>query len=291
VPAVFLRTLGEQRFESPWLSWIGPWQFETFVGQLESRRVVPEAKLTGMRVSLRPLEGLELGLSRLMQWGGDGRRESLRTFWRSLTSQGENDGDNSGNQLGGFDGRYRLASLGWPSALYFQLIGEDEAGFMPSKFMAQFGLESVVWQNGQGSYLGLFTEFTDTTAGALGAEHPDVAYEHSVYQTGLRHRGRALAAMYDNDSKVLSLGASWQQTDGVLSQLVLNRMDLNHDGVRRGNTVSPGRQELYQLDLLHQRIVFDGRLKLGLNLRNRDFDSPQGDIDRLSVYLAWDYRY
>jgi hypothetical protein len=97
--------------------------------------------------------------------------------------------------------------------------------------------------------------------------------------------------MYDNDSKVLSLGASWQQTDGVLSQLVLNRMDLNHDGVRRGNTVSPGRQELYQLDLLHQRIVFDGRLKLGLNLRNRDFDSPQGDIDRLSVYLAWDYRY
>lgn len=295
VPALFIRTRGEQQFETRWLSWLGPWQFETFVGQLESSRDFPETKLTGMRFTFRPLDGLEVGLSRAMQWGGEGRSESPRTFFKSLTSQGENDGDNTGNQLAGFDLRYRFSAWQMPSAVYSQVIGEDEAGYMPAKLMAQFGIESVLWQIDSGSYLGTFFEHTDTMAGGLGGEHPNVGYEHSVYQTGLRHRGRPIAAMYDNDARVVSFGASWQQSDGELSQAMLSRMDLNRDGSTRGNRVSDGANDVWQLDLFHQRFCFDGRLKLGINQRSADVhtpaNSPQQNIARTTVYAAWDYRF
>lgn len=295
VPALFVRTRGEQQFDTAWLSWLGPWQFETFVGQLESRRDFPETKLTGMRFTFRPLDRLEVGLSRAMQWGGEGRSESPRSFFKSLTSQGENDGDNTGNQLAGFDLRYGFNAWQMPSAVYSQVIGEDEAGYMPAKLMAQFGIESVLWQVDSGSHLAAFFEHTDTMAGGLGGEHPNVGYEHSVYQTGLRHRGRAIAAMYDNDARVVSFGASWQQSDGDLSQLVLSRMDLNRDGSNHGNTVSDGANDVWQLDLFHQRFCFDGRLKLGINQRSADVHTPvsssQQDIARSTVYAAWDYRF
>lgn len=291
VPAVFFRTRGEQKFTTSWLSWIGPWQFEAFVGQLESNRVIPKAKLTGMRFSFRPVDSLEVGLSRAMQWGGEGRSENFKTIWESLSSQGENDGDNAGNQLAGLDLRYRFSAWDKPSAVYSQMIGEDEAGYMPAKFMSQFGIESILWQRDSGSFLGAFVEYTDTMAGGLGGEHPNVGYEHSVYQTGLRHRGRPIAAMYDNDARTVSFGASWQQSDGDLSQCVLSRMALNRDGSNRGNTVSDGANKVWQLDLFHQRIFLEGRLKLGLNLRNTEINTPHQSIEKATLYAAWDYRF
>ncbi|WP_231877363.1 capsule assembly Wzi family protein, partial [Oleiphilus sp. HI0043] len=109
VPSVFLRTKQGQTFETPLLSWLGEWQFVSYIGQLESERTIPEAKLTGMRFTFRPLKGLEFGMSRAMQWGGEGRDEDLSTFWKSLTSQGENTAKQAGNQLAGFDVRYGFA--------------------------------------------------------------------------------------------------------------------------------------------------------------------------------------
>lgn len=51
-------------FSSKWLSWIGPWQYQAFAGQLDDYDAVPDAKLIGL-----PLPYLELGASRAIQWG------------------------------------------------------------------------------------------------------------------------------------------------------------------------------------------------------------------------------
>ena len=52
---------------SPWLNWIGPWDFQAFVGQLEQDRAVPDAKLVGGRLTFRPASFLQIGLTRLFQ--------------------------------------------------------------------------------------------------------------------------------------------------------------------------------------------------------------------------------
>jgi len=292
IPAAMLRTRGEQTFESPWLSWLGAWQFVSFVGQLESSRHIPEAKITGMRFTIRPIDGLELGASRAMQWGGKGRSQDLNAFFKSVTSQDENASGGSGNQLGGFDFRYGRALTGTTSiALYGQAIGEDEAGYMPSKFTSQFGLEGVVSFDQSGAYLKGFVEYLNTTAGSFNEAQYNTAYSHSVYQTGYRFRGRVLGASYDNDSKVTSVGVSLNQADNQSYSLVVNNMQLNTDNGQGGNTVSLGAQSLYRIELNYQTVCMGGRLNLGLSRLSEELVMPNEDVEQSAFYAAWEYRF
>jgi len=89
-----------------------------------------------MRIELRPLPSLQIAASRTAQWCGDDRPCDGGTFWDMLTGN-DNDQDLSeqpGNQLAGFDVRWT-----WPAeksaGTVRQGIGEDEAGFLPSKYM------------------------------------------------------------------------------------------------------------------------------------------------------------
>ena len=292
VPAFFLRTKSSQSFESAWLSWLGNWDFTMFVGQLESSRVVPEAKLTGMRFVFRPLHGLEIGLSRAMQWGGKGRDDGIDAFFKSLTSQDENTEDGAGNQLGGFDARY-----GWPvrqgfsSALYFQMIGEDEAGFMPSKYTAQFGVEGRWALAERADSIHLSLEWLDSTAGVLGAEHPDTAYEHSAYRTGYRYRGLPMGASVDNDSRALSVRAVWVMPNRKSLQLRVDRWQLNRvgSGGRHSLTVSP--QSLWHAGVAYEFVWSNVRWRLAGDAYSKGVESLSGDFDRFAANVELEYRY
>ena len=132
---------------SPWWQWLGPWTADFFVGQLAGHQQPERPALIGMRLQLQPVDGLQLGLSRTLQWGGRGRDESARSLLHGLLGM-DNKGTSGittenepGNQLGGFDWRWQ-----WPGergyAFYGQLIGEDENGYLPSAYIVQAGLEA-----------------------------------------------------------------------------------------------------------------------------------------------------
>jgi len=291
VPALIFQTKQAQHFDNVWLSWLGNWHFVSFLGQMESNREIPEAKLTGMRFTFKPFSNLEVGMSRAMQWGGEGREENLNAFWDSLSSQGENDGDGAGNQIAGFDARFNFnLTESLPSAVYAQYIGEDEAGYLPAKFVIQVGGEST-YALASGDSLKGFAEYTNTTSDALGTEIPNVAYEHSVFKTGYRYRGRVLAATFDNDATVFTLGGAYQQSEGQLSKLSLSYMELNDDGLPGGNTVSSGSQALYYIEAHHQRVLLGGKLKLGVSYQSEELNTQQEDIDQTSVFTSWEYRF
>jgi hypothetical protein len=96
-----------------------------------------------MRVTWKPHPRVEVGLSRTAQWCGDGRPCGLDTFWDLLTGN-DNDqplAEQPGNQLGGFDVRWSVPKI--PIAVYVQGIGEDEANFMPSKYLGLAGIEDL----------------------------------------------------------------------------------------------------------------------------------------------------
>lgn len=59
----------QQAFETKWLSWLGPWQYQLFAGQLQHYTAVPQTKLLGMRLTIQPFPFLELGASRSIQIG------------------------------------------------------------------------------------------------------------------------------------------------------------------------------------------------------------------------------
>ncbi|MDH4261142.1 MAG: capsule assembly Wzi family protein, partial [Gammaproteobacteria bacterium] len=184
IPSITLERNYSDASKHPWLSWIGQWRLTTTMGQLEGNRDdAPHAQLFGMRVTLKPHPRLEVGISRSAQWCGDGRPCDAGTFWDLFTG---NDNDQPlaqqpGNQMAGFDLRW---SLPWaPVAVYAQAIGEDEANFMPSKYLGLFGAEA--WGGwGERSWRA-HVEYADTTC-AFYQSDPQFgcAYQNGIYTDG-----------------------------------------------------------------------------------------------------------
>lgn len=253
VPAFFLQRHRSTPFETPWLSWLGPWQVTTFMGELEHDRHVSNARLWGMRVNFNPLPGLEIGLSRTAQWAGDGRPGDLETFidlFIGRDNRGDSglasDGSNEpGNQLAGIDLRWGFHIGNTNLALYSQLIGEDEAGGLPSRHIGMAGIESsvIAWDTqwrlsfeGQNTAVYFYDNDEPDTVNVSNINRPayNVAYEHAIYQSGYRYLGRPLGASADNDSEVYTLRLQTFLSNGHYLNFSASHNRINVDGSSTG---------------------------------------------------------
>lgn len=234
-------------FSSKWLSWIGPWQYQAFAGQLDNYDAVPDAKLIGLRVTAQPLPYLELGASRAIQWGGEGRPESLSSLWDAFVGNKDNGGTGEpdpSNQIAGFDARLNLQPLvQMPLGVYAQYVGEDEAGGLPAKKMYLAGVDySSSYQN---MPYQLYTEWADTRTNG---KAQGISYNHSVYTDGFYQHGYPLAHAMGGDGQMIAVG-------GDIRFDPLNRLHgrvlfakLNGSG-RTTNAAFPEQDELTALDI------------------------------------------
>lgn len=287
VPGISLQRNMSDAFETPWLSWIGPWTFTAFAGQLESDRHVPHAKLLGMSLNFRPLESLEIGLRRTAQWGGEGRPQSLPSLWNLLVGNSNCDevglgcNDRSqepGNQVAGVDLKWRLPyQLG---SLYGQLIGEDEAGYLPSRKFYQFGYTNSFELFD--TPVKTFLEYSDTE-NDIGA---NVTYEHSLYQTGYRTHGRSIGSSYDGDTQSVSLGFVAQHKHYGRYQLILSSVNLNSDGAGK-HSVNPDGVKFNQVSLKYQKVMKHGLLGVELAVKDKKIDSYGYQNDKFNVAVSW----
>ena len=246
IPAISLDRRIAEPFENKWLSWIGPWSFHSFIGQMEEERHVPNPYLWGIRVEFKPtiLDGLEVGLFRMMQLGGDGRPEGLSTWVDAFLSQdnvgantGKDPASEPGNQLAGLDIRWRPWEA--PFAIYGQVVGEDEDKFLPNCLMFQYGIEG--WRNFSNGTARIFLEYADLTSTWWTDESRthNITYGHHIYSNGYRYLGRPVGHWADTDSKIFSLGGFLQYDSGVGWGTILRSGDLNEDG-SGNNSVSNG---------------------------------------------------
>ncbi len=238
IPTISIERRMPEPFESKWLSWLGPWSFQSFVGRMEEERHVPNPLLWGMRGDLSPtiLDGLELGFFRVIQLGGQGRPQGLSTFVDAFLSQdnyGANTGNNDlsrepGNQLAGLDLRWRPFDAQF--AVYGQVVGEDEDKFLPNALMFLYGIEG--WMFWQESSLRFFAEYADLTSywwnGATRTRN--LTYGHHIYRDGYRYRGRPVGHWADQDAKILSFGSLFMKKDGISLGGIIRTGDLNEDG-------------------------------------------------------------
>ena len=195
----------QNAFETKWLSWIGPWQYQAFAGQLDDYKAVPDAKLIGLRLTARPFPALEIGASRAIQWGGDGRPESLSSLWDAFTGRKDNGGTGKvdpSNQIAGFDGRLSLQPLlDVPVSLYGQFVGEDEAGGLPAKYMYLGGVDFSSSYNNMPYQL--YAEWADTRTNG---EIRSISYTHTIYKDGYYQHGFPLGHAIGGDGQIYSVG-------------------------------------------------------------------------------------
>lgn len=190
---------------SKYLSWVGPWQYQLFAGQLEDYTSAPDANLFGMRLTANPWPWLEASASRTFIWGGEGQPRSLDSFVDALTGlrdNGDTGKEDPANQLAGFDLKANLASLiNKPIGVYATYVGEDEAGGLPSKKMYLAGADYASQINNMPYQL--YAEYADTrTNGRV----RNISYNHSIYKDGYYQQGYPLGHPLGGDAESVSVG-------------------------------------------------------------------------------------
>lgn len=241
----------QNAFETKWLSWIGPWQYQVFAGQLDDYKAVPDAKLIGMRLTAQPLPYLELGASRTFQIGGKGQPDSFKAYWNAFIGKDNECNDkgcvndqNASNQLAGFDAKLNLQPLlNVPVSLYGQYVGEDESGFLPSRKLYLAGLDySSSFKN---MPYQLYAEWADTRTNGdvLG-----YSYNHHQYTDGYYQHGFPLGHAIGGDGQMYSVG-------GDIRVDIMNRLSgramvtkVNQSNLKI-NQAFPEKDEIKALDL------------------------------------------
>lgn len=199
----------QNAFESKWLSWIGPWQYQAFVGRLDDYKAVPDTNLVGLRLTAQPLPYLELGASRTFQIDGEGQPGSAKAYWNAFVgkdnecnAQGCSGEGNASNQLAGFDARLNLQQLAnVPMSLYGQFIGEDEAGLLPSKKMYLAGADY------SSSYKDMpFQVYAEWANTETNGDAKGISYNHHIYKDGYYQHGFSLGHAMGGDGEMVSVG-------------------------------------------------------------------------------------
>ena len=264
----------QKAFETPWLSWIGAWQYQAFAGQLDHYSAVPDAKLIGLRVTAQPLPYFELGASRAIQWGGEGRSQNWDSLWDAIIGNDNVYGDteNPSNQIAGFDARLNLQSLASiPFSLYGQYVGEDEAGGLPSKKMYLAGLDySSSFKN---MPYQLYTEWADTRTNG---EVRGISYNHSTYTDGYYQHGFPLGHAMGGDGQMYSVGGDIRidPMNRLNGRLLLAKV--NQSG-RSSNKAFPEKDEIKAIDLTWSHYLRpDIPLKINAWLSDSDVKGNDG---------------
>ncbi len=240
ITALTLSRKSAQAFNLPFTKVQIPWTVTTFMGKMDDNRIIKNTLLWGFRLNFKPLKNLEIGFSRLAQWGGDGHSKSINTFKDILIGRtncgidnlicNENN-PNPANQQAGYDLRYSINLFDIPIAIYGQKFAEDgnaDTYSYITKAKPQVGIEASITPFSLPSLV--FFEYGDSLADCGVRDNiGDCYYEHSSYATGMRYHGRTISNLYDNDTKSYVLGAITQLNINTHLTTKLRYLKLNYD--------------------------------------------------------------
>lgn len=246
VTAFSLQRAEQKPFETPVLSWLGRWQYQIFAGQMSQYNAIPHAKLIGMRFTTMPTDYLELGAHRVIQWGGEGRPQTLKSFGKAMIGKGENEESNDksnepGNQIAGLDVRLKLKPLvNLPISVYAQMVGEDEAGYFPSKKAYLMGIDGAhAWGD---HTLSWSVEGADTR---VEFDKEGIMYGHHLYKDGYYQQGLPLGYALGGDAQSLAARLALTTPDkqtfsGQLLHAKVNPLSQSINGLYPYNTTRNG---------------------------------------------------
>jgi len=211
----------------PWIfQYLGLFKFSTFLSRLEDERHVPHPWLIGMKMSFKPFPFLEIGATRSVMCGGEGRELSLSTI---LFAKGENvysPSKTQGDQKAGFELRFRPVHH---LVIFWEGAGEDKAGAFPSHWAHIAG----VYMPGLLNKLGIRFEYATITRWW---------YHHGVYKSGYTYYGRLIGyytgkntdtyfgeVSYDINQNTRFSGSYWYEKNELLGETVRRyQLGLSH---------------------------------------------------------------
>ena len=299
MPSIGVRRVMPEAFQSKWLNWIGPWHIETFVGQMEQDRYVPEALIWGINFTFEPVNNLEIQFAKIMQLCGEGRPCGLDTWTEALvgTFGTENTGtlNEPGNQLGTINVSYSFGLTKDAGVkVYAEATAEDEKKNFLFQFARLLGVTSYGSVGNRGDAWRLSVEYADTEPKNYwlfgGVNNPNAIYNHHIYRSGYRYEGRAMGYSLDNNTQVISVVGEYTDSDAWSLALKYHNIRLNKKSDPR-NTIS---STFEKLDLVEANFqgkipgkVLPGQISLTTRYMTDQPDTPGEKSDRFDVEVRW----
>lgn len=289
-PKLGFRRMDTSPFKSRWLSWLGPYRLEAFVGVLDERRDADNALIVGMRAEIEPVRRWSLGFTRVLQLCGEGRPCGAGTWGKALIGVGDVDNTGTanepGNQLAAIDTRYSLSVRQLALAVYAQALAEDEGSYTIYRFAQLWGTTVTGPLGDHGAMWVLGAEYTDTRARNYlfaGERRPGVIYRHHIYTDGYSYGKRPIGFSLDGDARLLSLTFSVTDARNHRFFGAARGGDLNHYALPRYH-ISDTRELFGLFELGAERTLSFGMLRcearLEINAPNTPLSSPvSGQIE------------
>jgi hypothetical protein len=185
-------------------------RYEAFIAEMsrmddiafQGRTTSGKPRLAGLQVEMSPVRGWSLTASRLLQYGGGGRDDSLsglfRAFFQPVRYDNVNDDSEFGNQTAALTSSFVFPAAN-PFSVYFQYAGEDGSrreGWRLGNVALSAGIDLPrLWDRFDLTY-----EISDWQNGW---------YVHHIYPEGQSNRGHVIGH-WGGDDRVLEDGVGAQ---------------------------------------------------------------------------------
>jgi hypothetical protein len=181
--------------------------------------------LLGIRTVFEPVSNLKFELVKTSQWGGFGYNKNLSSFIAAISGNTNESKNSNINQMAGFGFSFLTNSKKIPSRFFAQIIGEDEAGSLPSCYMTLIGNEWEFLNNALIKKIGF--EYIDTRIDTTyhGFCGPNTAYNNGTYD--YTNYGMSLGAPIDSEGKSFNVWASTNISINTSIKYSLKDMTIN----------------------------------------------------------------
>jgi len=286
VPQVGISRVSTAPFESSWLSWIGPWQAEFFVGVLDGPRIARNTIYDGLHVAINPLPGLEIAMSRTDMMCGSGHACTPLSGYFDVRNGSSY--TNTVNDQSSIEVRYTNTIRALSFAVYTQLMAEDTNPFIHSGTSHLYG--ASLWHPIADGIGRLTVEYTDSVPSTdifSGPAMHGFAYNNGQYPDGMRYRGRSLGFSLDSDSRLMSIQAAFTDQDSRTLTLTYHRARASDPLNTVGNavTTAPVTFNVMQARLSIPLEFSERKLRFDIEGRLQD-DQPRPDKGHLATVEA-----
>lgn len=238
IPQIGISRAGTAESEEWWLSWLGEWQAEAFVGLLDGPRIAKNTDFVGVRFAFSPMPHLEIGLARTTMLCGSGHECSPLKDYFSLKN--DNKQINNSNDQGNIDIRYNGSYEDISYEAYLQFMNDDTNPIQNSWSSHLYGASAwFPMPNGTGR---VTVEFADSVAtyDLWGSgTSPGAAYNNWKYADGMRYRGRTLGFSLDSNSRLLSIQTNYTRDSGDSYTFTYHHAEVNSQQVTNVVSASP----------------------------------------------------
>ncbi len=189
---------------------IVPFRFTFFLAKLENNRTdVQSPYLHGLRLTLKPTQYLEIGLSKTGLYGGKGRDSGFNAFLDSLIGNKEknttgNFNREPGDQRAGFDFKLILPNEIQPVTLYFEAVGEDVSDDFPYPYKYAYIGSVYLPRVLSLENMELLAEYAQTTY-----KQKRLWYNHHIFSQGYTYNGNIIGHYMGSDAKDFYIKASY----------------------------------------------------------------------------------